>query len=137
LFLQSAPRTAAAADPAAQPAGPQPPGTPSANPAEKLVSQLDDPNYTIRNAAALQLNNLQGDALKVVEAAAADESISLESRLRLQTALKILKPRAAREARERLPEQWEQRMLHEAYHQSGQANPAYDEAVDAAIDGLP
>jgi hypothetical protein len=115
----------------------QPPGTPTANTAQTLIGQLDHPDFAVRSAASRQLNNLPGDALPVVEAAIRDDdALSPESRLRLQTAVKFLKPRNFFEAREVRRDNWERKMLHDAYHQCGKTDPAYDKAVDEAIDGF-
>jgi hypothetical protein len=136
-------RAATAADP-----GPsQPPGAPSATPPEKLVRQLDSDDYQVRNAAALQLNNLPGAALPVIERAAADPSISPESKVRLDVALKFLRPRAVREPRAIALRKFNEQMLHDAYRAGAKAtgaaaaqDAATDKAVHAAIDlfvGLP
>src|SRR3954469_25120451 len=82
-------------------AAPQAPGTPAASTAEKLVSQLDDPDYKVRTAADLQLNNLPGSAVAVVEAALKEGTATAESQVRLESALRILRPRAREELRNR------------------------------------
>jgi len=100
---------------------------PLRTPAATLIAQLDDPDYKVRNAAGLQLNNLSGDALPVVEAAVEDAVLSAESQIRLRAALKILRPRAAKERRDREFDAWELKQLGDAYRASGQTKPAYDE----------
>jgi hypothetical protein len=114
----------------------QPRGTPTANTAQTLVAQLDDADFAVRTAASRQLNNLPGEALPVVESAIRDDATSAESRLRLQAAVKFLKPRNFFEAREHRREEWEHKMLHDAYHQGGHTDAAYDKAVDEAIDSF-
>jgi hypothetical protein len=119
---------------AAAPAPVQPPSTRPMVSAAKLILQLDDPDYKTRTDASLQLNNLPGSALPAVEAALREGVVSAESQLRLQRALKILKPRALDDERQAQREIWEKKALHEAFHQPGKAKATYDDSIDEALD---
>jgi len=123
-----------AAVPAIEPSGPQPAGTASPNAASHLLDLLDNADFRIRSAAALQLNNLPGDALPAIEAALKEGTFSVESQLRLQAALRILGPRARHEARTLERRKWEGQLLHDAYLKSGQTDPRFDALAISAID---
>jgi len=111
----------------------QPLGTPSAATAEQLIAQLDDPDFKVRSAASLQLNNLPGQAVEAVEAAIKQGSASAEAQLRLQAALKVLRPRARNERLDHEAHEWEARLWRAGYHTPGRAPAPYDKAVDDAI----
>lgn len=126
LLLMLLGLTTCAAGPATQPA--------EVRHARLLLEQLDDPDAQVRQSASLQLNSLGGEALPVVEEAATDEQTSPERRRRLQAALKILRPRAAREADARRRFEWERESFHAAYRKGGHTNPQWDDAAVRAID---
>ena len=72
--------------------------------------------------------------MKVVEEELKRGDLGTEQQLRLQTALKLLRPRSRlqQEARERA--KWEARCLHDGYDQGKHTNPSYDRLAHTAID---
>jgi hypothetical protein len=101
--------------------------------AETLIDHLDDPDAGRRRAAQLQLCSLSGDALPVLEAAGRRGDLSPESTLRLQRALKILRPRARQEAKKLQQETWEADQVHKAYDAGGHTHRQCDALVHAAL----
>jgi hypothetical protein len=102
--------------------------------ARDLVLQVDAEDPAVRRAATLRLNSLEGDALPIVEKALADSDVGPEGKLRLQTALKYIRPRARKLAVIRARWEWEARQLHDAYAKAGQHGAAWDERAVEAID---
>src|SRR5579871_2248326 len=95
--------------------------------AAELISHLDDVDSAVRRRATLQLNSLGGEALPVVEAAASKDSLSPESRRRLDIALRILRKRAAYQ---KAQEAWighEVEDLRQAYKTAGSRSTKWDE----------
>jgi hypothetical protein len=117
----------------ARAAAPQAPGTPSVATVQKVISQLDDPDSSVRASASLQLNNLPGTAADAVEAAIKENAVSAESLLRLQAALKVLRPRANFERRDQQDQDWQKKLWLAGYHTPGRTAAPYDDLVDSAI----
>jgi hypothetical protein len=107
------------------------PATPSVH---DLVLQLDSDSFAIRRAASLRLNSLNGDALPVVEKALAESEVGGEGKLRLQTALKYLRPRAQKQSRLLARESWETAQLRNAYLNEGLRDKAWDDLAVHAIE---
>ena len=61
--------------------------------AQLLIDHLGDPDAAVRHSAQLQLNSLSGDALDIVEKAAARDDLDPETQIRLKNSLAILRPR--------------------------------------------
>lgn len=116
------------------PGDPKPAPTADLTAARKLISQLDSDDFQIRTAAGLKLNNLPGDALPAVEAALKSGAFTAESQLRLQTALKILKPRHLDDQRQAEHETWELAALQNAYKQCGKTSRLYDHSINEALE---
>lgn len=102
--------------------------------ARKTIEQLDDPDFKIRETASLRMNSLDGSCLEVVESAFKDPNGPPETRLRLETALTFLRPRARIQNDTRLRENWLKKTLHEAYANGEFSDPKWDTLAHRAID---
>jgi hypothetical protein len=102
--------------------------------AKKIIEQLDDPVISVRWAASLRLNSLDGRCLAVVEEASRQPDVSPESQQRLANALFYLRPRSRLQPAQEARAAWARKSLQDAYENSGHKNPAYDDAVRRGID---
>jgi hypothetical protein len=100
----------------------------------KLIADLDDADNRVRREADLRLNGLGEEALGPVEEALKKERISPEQRLRLEAAVKVLRPRTRLLRRYREQSEWERQTLHDAYQKFGDTNPDWDANAHQAID---
>ena len=101
---------------------------------KQIIEQLDNSKFSVRHAASLRLNSLDGKYCPLVEAACQQSDISPESRQRLENALFYLRPRSRIEPANELRAAWVSKSLHAAYDPSGPKNPQRDEMVHRGID---
>jgi hypothetical protein len=102
--------------------------------AQKLIDQLDDPDPQIRLHATLQLNSLGPGALNAVQAALKSDDLSPDSRLRLEAALKYLRPRSSAQKVREARAMWKSETFHRAFANGGHAKPQFDADAHRAID---
>jgi hypothetical protein len=102
--------------------------------AKKIIEQLDDPDYSVRWAASLRLNSLDGRCFAVMEAASRQPDVSPESQQRLANALFYLRPRSRLQPAQEARAAWARKGLQDAYENSGHKDPKYDDAVRRGID---
>jgi hypothetical protein len=101
---------------------------------KQIIEQLDDDDAAVRQRASLQLNSLDGKCFPMVEAASQRPDISPESKERLEKALFYLRPRSRTQPAQESRAAWLKSSLHEAYENSGDKNPAYDDIAHRGID---
>ena len=110
------------------------PADPEEARAQKLIDQLDDPDPQIRLHATLQLNSLGAGALNAVQAALKSEDLSPDSRLRLEAALKYIRPRSSAQKVREARAAWKTEVFHRAYINGGHAKAQFDADAQRAID---
>jgi hypothetical protein len=102
--------------------------------AKKVIEQLDDTDSAIRSAASLRLNSLDGSCLDLVEASFKDPTVSPEQKVRLEKALRFLRPRTRNQKMQRQMDDWLDVTMHQAYATHERRDAPWNAKAHHAID---